>query len=89
VFTAASPAFVAGEFLHKTGAKIKLSLLTAPLSEDGVAVDMSISTLVMRFSATLAPERGWLKGLPVKIGGVIEVRDPAQLEALCREWEQR
>jgi hypothetical protein len=88
VYTAAGPVFVAGEMLHKTGANINLSLLTGPLSEDGVAVDMCISTFAVRFSAALAPEPGWLRGLPVKIGDLVEVRNTEELEALCREWEQ-
>jgi hypothetical protein len=50
---------------------------------------MCISTFAVRFSAALAPEPGWLKGLPVKIGDLAEVRDTEELEALCREWEQR
>jgi PAS domain len=79
VFTAAGPVF----------AKIDLSLLTAPLSEDGVVVDMAISTFAARFNAAFAPEPGWLKGLPVKVDRVLEVGDTAQLETLCREWEQR
>jgi hypothetical protein len=89
VFTAAGPVFAAGEFIHKTGANVNLSLFTAPLSEDEVAVDMSISTLVTRFSAAFALEPGWLKGLPIRVGDVIEVRDTAELETLCREWELR
>jgi hypothetical protein len=89
VFTAAGPVFVTGEFIHKAVAKINMSLLTAPLSEDGVVVDMAISTFAAHFSAAFAPEPGWLKGLPVKVDVVTDIRDAAQLEALCREWEQR
>jgi hypothetical protein len=88
-FVAAGPVFARGKFIRKTGANINLSLLAAPLSEDGVAVDMAISTFAARFSAAFAPEPGWLKGLPVKVDSVLEVRDTAELEKLCREWEQR
>jgi len=31
--------------------------------------------------------RGWLKGLPVKAYDVLNVKDAAELEKLCREWE--
>jgi hypothetical protein len=88
VFTAGGPVFARGEYLHKTGGNINLSLFTAPLSEDGVAVDMSISTLAACFSAALKPGPRWLKGLPFKIGDAVEVRDRAELEKLCLEWER-
>jgi hypothetical protein len=87
VFTAASPVFARGEYIHKT--RIGFSLLAAPLSEDGVAVDRAISTLTAGFSASFAPEPGWHKGLPVKVGDVTEVWGLAELETLCSEWEQR
>jgi hypothetical protein len=89
VFTAAGPVFATGEFIHKAGASINLSLLAVPLSEDEVAVDMAISTLAICFSAAFALEPGWLKGLPVKVDRMLEVRDAAELETLCREWEHR
>src|SRR5262245_60948899 len=89
VFRAASPVFAAGQYVHKTGTNVDLSLLTAPLSEDGRVVNMSISTLAACFSAAPAPQRGWLEGLPVKVSYVIDVKDAADLETLCREWEQR
>jgi hypothetical protein len=89
VFTAAGPIFATGNYLHRTGSHINLSLLSVPLSADGRVVDMSLSTLVARFRAFPAPESGWLKGLPVKVGEVIEVRDTAELKTLCCEWERR
>jgi len=89
VFTAASPVLAAGQYVHKTGAHVELSLLTAPLSEDGRVVNMSISTLAACFSGPSVPQPGWLKGLPGNVGDVIEVQDAAQLEMFCREWEER
>jgi hypothetical protein len=89
VFVAAGPVFATGEFIHKTAANINLSLLTAPLSEDGVSIDMTVSTLAARFSTAFTPTPGWLKGLPVKVDRVLEVRDAAELKKICREWEQR
>jgi hypothetical protein len=61
VFRGASPIFAMGQYIHKRGAGINMSLLTLPLSEDGQVVNMSISTLVAHFSAAHAPERGWLE----------------------------
>jgi hypothetical protein len=89
VFTSTGPVFAAGEFMHGSGAKINLSLLTAPLSEDGVAVDMTISTFAARFNTSFPLEPGWLKGLPVRVDRVREVGDAVELEQLCREWEER
>jgi hypothetical protein len=88
-FTAAGPVFSTGEFNFKSGAHLNMSMLTLPLSDDGMAVNMSISTLVSRFNAPLAAKRGWLKGLPVKVCDVIDVRSAGELEKLCLEWEQR
>jgi hypothetical protein len=89
VFTGASPVFATGRYVHKRGAGINLSLLTLPLSEDNRVVNMSISTLVARFAAAPAPERGWLEGLHVNVSDVTGVNDAAELELLCREWELR
>jgi hypothetical protein len=88
-FSATGPIFATGEFIHKAGVDINMSLLTAPLSDDGFVVDMTISTLAERFSTAFAPEPGWLKGLPVKVDRVLEIADTAELAKLCREWEQR
>ena len=88
VFTAAGPVFAIGEYIHKSNTNIRFSLLTVPLSEDGVAVDMAISTLIARLNPSFVPEPGWLKGLPVKVGDVIEVQDTAELQVLYSEWEQ-
>jgi hypothetical protein len=87
-FIGASPIFATGRYIHKRGAGINLSLLTLPLSEDGRAVNMSISTLVARISAAPAPERGWLVGLHAKVSDVINVSNLTELRKLCLEWEQ-
>jgi len=89
VFAAARPVFSAGEFVFRSGANLNLSLLTLPLSDDGTAVNMTVSTLATRFSASLVAKRGWLKGLPVKVCDVIDVGSTEQLGKLCLEWEQR
>jgi hypothetical protein len=89
VYMDACPVFATGEFTFKSGLHLRLSLLTLPLSEDGSAVNMSISTLVARFPAGLTEKRGWLERQPAKVDDVLEVRDAAELERFCREWEQR
>jgi hypothetical protein len=89
VYRDACPVFATGEFIFKTGLLVNMSLLTLPLSEDGRVVNMSISTLATCFSAKAAPQRGWLKGLPVKVSEVLDVKDAAELEKFCRAWETR
>jgi len=88
VFTSASPIFATGRYVHKRGAAINISLLTLPLSEDGKIVNMSVSTLVARFGAASAPERGWLEGLHITVREATAVKDATELEVLCWEWEQ-
>jgi hypothetical protein len=89
VFTAAYPVFATGKFTIKPGVHLHLSLLTLPLSEDGTAVNMSVSTLAACFADSLREKRGWLKALPVKVFDVLDVKNSAELEIFCRKWEQR
>jgi hypothetical protein len=90
VFTNACPIFATGEYLPRSGACLSLSLLTLPLSDaERTVVSKTISTLVARISAELKPHRDWLKGLPVRVCDVIDVRNAPELEKLCLEWEQR
>jgi hypothetical protein len=89
VFTAACPVFATGKFIIKPGVHLHLSLLTLPLSEDGTAVNMSVSTLVACFGGLLREKRGWLKGLPIKVFDVLEVKNAAELEIFCRKWDRR
>jgi hypothetical protein len=51
LITAACPVFATGEFIFRSGAHLNMSLLTLPLSEDGTAVNKSISMLAARLSA--------------------------------------
>jgi hypothetical protein len=88
-FTRACPIFATGEYLPRGGTCLCLSALTLPLSDDDrSAVTKTISTLAARISAELKPERGWLAGVPVRVSNVCAVRDAAELERICREWEQ-
>jgi hypothetical protein len=89
VFTRAHPVFSTGEFIVKSGSTHNVSLLFLPLSEDGVTVNMAVCTLVARFSSGVKPSTGWLEGIPVKVGKVIDIRDAAELEKCCHEWDQR
>jgi hypothetical protein len=89
VFTSLRPVFVTGEYFPRSGACLCLSLLTLPLSaDDRTAVSKTISTLAACFSPELKPDRGWLARVPVRVSNVCDVRDTAELETLCREWEQ-
>ena len=88
-FTLAHPIFATGGFILKSGADVTMSLLALPLSDDGVAVNMTISTLVARLNASLMASRDWLRGLPVKVCDIVDVRSAEHLTKLCLEWEQR
>jgi hypothetical protein len=89
VFHTARPVFAAGEFIFRSGTHLNMSLVVLPLSGNGMAVNMSVSTLATRFNASLMAKRGWLKGLPIKVCGVIDIGSAEELERLCLEWEQR
>jgi hypothetical protein len=88
-FTAAHPVFATGAFTFKSGAKLTMSQLILPLSEDGVEVNMAVTTLSAAFNFDLAASRNWLKGIPVKVCDVTDVHDAEELKRLCREWEQQ
>jgi hypothetical protein len=88
VFTTAHPIFVTGEFKVKSGEIINMSLLTLPLSDDGAHVNMAVSALVARFNFHFTASTGWLKGLPVKLGDVVDVAGLEDLEKLCLDWER-
>jgi hypothetical protein len=86
VLTCACPIFATGEYLPRGGACLCTSFLTLPLSEDGRSAK-TISTFAARLSSELKPDRGWLMGVSVRVKNVCEVRETAELETLCREWE--
>ena len=87
VFTTARPIFTAVEFCFESGEKHFVSTLILPLSGDGMTVNMSISSLVVRPDPGLMVSRDWLKGVPVKGSAVSEVGSAEELAMLCREWE--
>jgi hypothetical protein len=89
VFTTARPAFATAEFILKSGAKVAMSLLTLPLSDDGTAVNMTVSTLIVRLRTSLKVNHDWLEGLPIRVCCIIEVKSAADLERLCLAWEQQ
>jgi hypothetical protein len=49
---------------------------------------MAVSTLVARFNFHVTASTGWLKGLPVKLGDVVDVAGIEDLEKLCLDWER-
>jgi hypothetical protein len=89
VFARAHPVFSTGEIIVKSDSAHNVSVLFLPLSEDGLAVNMTVCTLVARFSSGIKPSAGWLEGIPVKVAKVIDIRDAAELEKCCHEWDQR
>jgi hypothetical protein len=89
VFAGARPVFSTGEFEVKSGSTHHISVLVLPLSEDGVKVNRGLCTLVARFNLGVTPSAGWLQGIPVKVRSVIDVRDAAELEQCCLEWERQ
>jgi hypothetical protein len=89
VFTAACPIFATGEYHQSGRASLCLSALTLPLSDDDrTTVTKTISTLAACVSPELKPDRGWLAGVPMRVSNVYEVRNTAELETLCCEWER-
>jgi hypothetical protein len=88
VFARAYPVFATAEFEVKSGITYNISALFLPLSEDGVTVNMAVCTHVARFSAGVKPSTGWLEGIPLKMGSVIDVHDAAELGKCCLEWER-
>jgi hypothetical protein len=85
IFTTAHPVFATGEFKVMSGAIHNISLLTLPLSDDGTNVNMAVSTLIAWFNFGVTPSTGWLR---VKVHDVIDVRDAAELEERCLDWER-
>jgi hypothetical protein len=88
VFATARPAFATGGFKTTSGAPHNMSLLVLPLSGDGANVNMAVSTLASRFKLGVTASDDWLQGLPVKVSDVADVKDAADLEKRCLEWER-
>ena len=65
-----------------------MSMLSLLLSNDAKLVNMALSSLVARFDL-YQPSRGWLKNVPVTVCDIIEVKNAADLQRLCLEWEQQ
>jgi hypothetical protein len=87
VFTTARPVFVTGFFKTGLGAIQNVSALFLPLSDDGMHVNMIVGT---RVACLNAPAAGlnW-NGAHLKIGEMIDVDGPADLEKCCLLWESR
>lgn len=88
VFSIGSPVFATGVFIFRSGDFLATSMLTLPLSDDGVNVNKTISTLATRFHNDLHASPDWLKGIPVRIDSVVDVGGVEELKTLCLEWEQ-
>jgi hypothetical protein len=88
VFSTARPIFSSGEFRVKPGSTLNTSVLLLPLSDDGVAVNMVVCTLIARLSFDGQASSGWLEGIPVKLRPAVDIDDVAELENCCRKWDQ-
>jgi hypothetical protein len=89
VFATAHPVFSTGEFKIRPGCVHNMSVLLLPLSDDGVTVNMAISTLVARFNFNVEASTDWLEGIPIKVRDVVDIEDAAKLEEICLEWNRR
>jgi hypothetical protein len=87
VFTTARPVFVTGFFKTGLGAVQNVSALFLPLSDDGRHVNMMVGTRVACLDAP-ADGLNW-NGAHLKIGEMIDVDGPADLERCCLLWESR
>jgi hypothetical protein len=89
VFANAHPVFSTGEFKIKPDCIHNMSVLLLPLSDDGVTVNMAISTLVARFNFNVKASIDWLEGIPIKVRDVVDIHDATELEERCIEWNLR
>jgi hypothetical protein len=90
--TLCNPVFATGEFCFKSfksGALYASSTLILPLSDDGITINKAISSLIACLHSDPASNPDWLKQQPIKVFRVTAIGGAAELERLCREWEQR
>jgi len=87
IFTNGRPLFATGRYETKLGNLHDASAFLLPLSDDGENVTMTIFTRIARFSKGIVARKGWLKGAPLKIDDVVDIRDIRELERRCLDWE--
>jgi hypothetical protein len=92
VCTTGDPVFATGEFCFKSfrfGALHSRSCLILPLTDGRSTANKAVSSFITRFHPGTASGRDWLKHQPAKVHDVLEVRNAAELEKFCHEWEER
>jgi hypothetical protein len=88
IFRSARPHFVAGHYEPLNRPFHHFSALAAPLSQDGMTVNMIIYLRVARLDFNFTPGVDWLRGAPLRFAYLAEIGDIAELERLCLDWER-
>jgi len=88
VFANAHAVLASVELDTSSGGVHNILQLLLPLSDNGVEVNMVISSLIARFNILGPAAGGDLRRLPVVVRNVIDIDATADLERLCLEWER-
>jgi hypothetical protein len=88
VFTAAQPAFSAGQCENVSGYIYNVSALILPLSHNGTSVDMALFTRIAHFNSDAAAFAAWQQGAPLKYGNIEDVFSVEDLQKYCLDWER-
>jgi hypothetical protein len=82
------PHLADGQYELKPGFVHNFLALLLPLSDDGTNVNMVLALRIARFCPNLTASKDWLKGVPLRLSSLNEVRDAADLERQCLDWER-
>ena len=82
------PHLADGQYEMKRGFVHNFLVLLLPLSNDGTNANMVLALRLAHFCANLNASKGWLKGVPLRLSSLNEVRDVADLERQCFDWER-
>ncbi len=88
VVSTGRPHLADGQYELKPGFVHNFLVLLLPLSDDGTNVNMVLALRMARFSPNLSASRDWLNGVPLRLSSLNEVRDAADLERQCLDWER-
>jgi len=82
------PYLAAGLYEVKPGVVHNFLVLLLPMSDDGTNVNMVLALRIARFCSYLNASKDWLEGVPLRLISLNEVRDAADLERQCLDWER-
>jgi hypothetical protein len=88
IFATASPVFTISRYQTPSGSIHNLSVLSLPLSDNGVHVDRIVYTRIARFNFEVRASTDWLKDAPLIFDYVGDIHSAAELEKLCHDWER-